>query len=846
MPVNCFKDFREATKGYFENKKDARDFYDHLVEKAESKQYEALASKSEKYNKSAEDLIEQKRFEFERRKKEVFMNLQAKKVFDNFVERFPAGQKAKAGLAFIGGIESNIKGTKDSVVNAIKSGIATSLGNLVMKLDEAGLREVFNEAGNELELAKALWGEAVKDSNIQKVAAIIKESENYVRKRLNSLGAFIGEGENRITRQSHNSIKMRSVTGSSLKDMVLRKRLVFKLKGDAAAAQKIITERAFMKWKNLIVPLTNLEKTLENVKDPDRFWKSFWRHITTGESRQSAVTQESPFVIKTGSNIARKLSSVRKWFPKDAESWVKYNKEYGMGSLQEAVRNSLYTGGRAIGIMSKLGTNPANLFERLLKKLASDNSLDFAKNRLMKRAKNISRALFRSNASHVETLGGHIINSFRNLVYATKLGNVLVASFPDINNIALALKPYGEGHLKAIEASIGSFIKGMPKGEMKKIAISLGTYSDSLMGSTLSRYGGINIRQGLMAKLMRLNEHMTFIHRWDNPQTAAFSTMISEHLGSFTNIAFEDLKPGVRTNLLRYNIGEQEWKLIRANAENLKLIGNKKFLTPDFALNMSDESISTIYYGNKGIKTSAAKLEKARFQLHDRLKSFFIEETAYAKPIPDAVDRAIMYGGTDPSSMGGQLWRLVTMLKSWQMSAARRIWGRMLLGGGAQNVHQALAQGTADFGGMTKYVLGSMPYTYISLAMKSIALGRGLPNLGHMNTWNKIIAEPTFIYGDYLLDDYTRYSGLQKKLVGPVINTIADLLRVTQRTFQGKEVKSQWANLALNNVPLYKNFGFRTAADLILINNLREKIDPNFRHKKLQRARKNGETLLGF
>src|SRR6185369_13801646 len=73
-------------------------------------------------------------------------------------------------------------------------------------------------------------------------------------------------------------------------------------------------------------------------------------HLKTGD--------EAPTGFLGPRNVAKKVSAERVLHFKDADSWLAYNRRFGMGSLSEAVVHSLEMAAQNVGLMRVFGTNP--------------------------------------------------------------------------------------------------------------------------------------------------------------------------------------------------------------------------------------------------------------------------------------------------------------------------------------------------------------------------------------------------------------------------------------------------------------------------------------------------------
>ena len=63
------------------------------------------------------------------------------------------------------------------------------------------------------------------------------------------------------------------------------------------------------------------------------------------------------------------LSEAVKYAPKDADSWVDYNAQFGRGNVADSVVAQLSKGARDVALMRTLGTNPQAMLEGWIDRL---------------------------------------------------------------------------------------------------------------------------------------------------------------------------------------------------------------------------------------------------------------------------------------------------------------------------------------------------------------------------------------------------------------------------------------------------------------------------------------------
>jgi len=846
IPNTCLTDFIGATQAFFDNPEDAEALLDEVHARARARYEQLKGDKAEAYNMSIDELIAEQTARVKETQRQALINVKLRAKANEQVEQFK--RRDQGVNAFLNGMEAPQKLSRRSVSASILSNQNRPLSDVLMRLDKDGVTETFKNNAYGDNIGKALYGEKVDDPNISKVAKAIQTTRSIFIKELNMLGANISESGNYIAKLVHNAHRMLSATGSSLQDSVLRIKLFKEMRGNIDKVRVELKNIAYKRWKSIIEPLLDKERTLENVSEADaeKFYKSVYTSITTGIHKVPYDDGGNPLITRTGSNWGKKLSAKRVLHFKDASSWIKYNREYGFGNVHDAVIEQLRSMGRALGVMKKLGSSPRTFGEGLIRKYEEESRENPYVKRNIRRARQTLSSILGDVYKPMDGLTGHIFQAWRTIKYL-HLGAITLHSTPDVNTMVSALRPFGITWLKPTTEAWTNFMKGLPEGELKQIGLQMGIYSDGIMGNLFSKFGAPDLPGGIFAKLMQIQDTLTLINRWDNTTRWTMGYMIGNHLAGELDKSFDNLIESEKAIFQRYGVDDKIWKLLQSNKEVLTKVGGKKFLTPAIAQDLSDESIAKIYYGNKLPKTSAVKLEAARRDVHEMLYDMFTDQTAYGKILPTESDRSLMQMGLPTDRLGGKIWQLLNMFKSYHVSMMRRTFGRFIYGqNGEENLYQALRSGKVDYNGMLKYILGSIPYGYLSYAGSALALGKALPSLQDPKTWFHSLVDGggLGIYGSFIMNEYGRNPDLLEQFGGPVLTNFADTADMLVRLSEGKNIGNKAITLLKSNLPFGNLIYAKAIMDHAIFNKLHELVDPNYREKLIDRANKENQHYL--
>lgn len=843
----CFTDFKEAV-ALFMDSADAAALLDDVKARAEARIRKRFEPRAAAYNKSVDEILEERARNVKKARLQSLMNVVK---FQDAVEQVRGFKnKAKGTNAFFSGVEGNIARGRDSLDAGVHSAELRINSYFLTRLDRDGVTDYFNTTKNGLNIAKEMDTPGSSgDVMAQKTAAVIKDVNEYGVKLLNEQGADISIVDDHIAKLVHNVRNMKSATGNGLQDIYLKSSLMIKHRGNYVSMIEEYKETAFNRWKNTIVPLTDEERTLENVavEDTDKFWKSFYTAVTTGVHKLPYDTGGNTFLVRAGGNLANKLSAKRVWFAKrGGESWFKYNKDYGYSNVHDAVVTQYEQMGKSLGIMKKLGTSPENFTARLIEKMRKESQGQAGAKKLLARAQNTAKYILGDRDIVSDGLAGHILNAFRILQYISKTGNITLSSFPDFAIMQSALRQHGIPASKVYQEAISQLIKGLPKGEVKQVLLNLRLYADGSLGGFMQRFGAQDTFYGNWAKAMRLQERLTGINRFDNTGRATMGILLSSNLAQQLKKNFFELEEPERRTLEISGIDEKIWKTLQANQDKLVIADRQKFLTPQISDDLSEESIAEHMFENKTKKVSPVKLTKTRELINDRLSLYFTDQSAYGKIMPTSSDIAFMNMGINTKTFPGRVWQLMTMFKSFQVSATRRTLGRFVYGNGAESVYEAFIGGQADFKGMGNYMIHAMPWGYLSYASKLVAAGFAPPDPRDLKTIIESMNQGgvTFIYGSQLADVFNSQHDFLMSQLGPGVKSIKDFMGLAIRLAEGKKSAKQIDWFVESNLPLIHTFYAKGVLNHTILKSIHKAVDPMYEYNAIQRANKRGLHYL--
>lgn len=498
------------------------------------------------------------------------INLRIRTEGLDFINSQFADNPAEGLTALLAGSNKAGKGTRmsaDAVQHALKG---EYIGGLIGDLERAGLFELFADASLDIDVARALWAIKTPEEiaklpkQAQDIAKIVRRWQEKARVDANRAGAWIGEADGYIVRQSH----------------------------DADRLQRAGYDR----WKDAITPRLALDKMfpdgVPNALDLDRYLEESYTGIVSGIHESLAVNANKMAGFKGPGNIAKKMSQGRKLEFKSADDWFEYNREFGTGNVREAVLVGLSKSADATGVMRVLGTNPEYNLQSMYDALRGQlrNARDFEGLERLKKWGNptngwgqalVQEVMGRSSAPANRTLAtaGTVIRGLNSM---TALGGAVLSSVTDIPVRAMELRYQGQNFLGATAEGVMLPFTRLLEGaesaaERKALLAELGYFSDGVSGLLGARFSAADGMAGGMAKAQRLFFKASFLTGWTDIFRDASMLATSGHLAALTDLDHKTL-PQASTRLLdQYGIGAGEWQVLRTATRTL---GDKTVMSP--------------------------------------------------------------------------------------------------------------------------------------------------------------------------------------------------------------------------------------------------------------------------
>lgn len=700
------------------------------------------------------------------------------------------------------------------------------LSGLNHDLEQAGVLKYLSSGSNDAEVADAMWrlgkGEStdgmMKES--VKIAEIITKWQETARLDANKAGAWIRKMPGYIARQGHDMMKIRAA--------------------------------GFASWRDAILP--KLDKaTFEGVADQDAFLRSVYDGLASGVH----LASEKPDWMKgfKGSqNVARRASQERVLHFLDGRSWYEYNREFGVGSVREAIYGGLEASARNTGLMRILGTNPENMVNYLADTISADLK---GNEKALAAFNDARRSTIKNEMAEVtgqtNIPGSSALARFGSTTRAVdsmlKLGGAMISSFNDLASNALELRYQGKNFMSALTESIQGRLKRYSTEEQKEILSSLGVYADSMRDEILQRFSGDVTLPGKVARLQRQFFRLNGLNWWTDASRNTTATMTSHWLAGNAKSPHATLNPDLKRALDLHGIGEPEWNIYR----NMDMKGSegRTFMTPDGIDSVPDDVIAK-YIADKNVTVNERSIANARSELGDKLRGYILDRVMVAMTEPTARTRALMKQGTQPGTVQGELIRFIGQYKSFTASFMQQALGREVFGRGYTpaplgqsrwgSVSNALFKsGKGEMVGLAQVALWMTFFGYLSMQTKLMLKGQ-TPRPADAKTFLAAAAQGggLGIFGDFLFGEANRFgNGPITSLAGPVAGSADQLVTLFQKARSGDAKAGDFFRFTVDHTPFINLFWSRPILNYLFLNQLQESLSPGSLHRYEQNIRKN-------
>jgi hypothetical protein len=669
-------------------------------------------------------------------------------------------------------------------------------------------------------IVRELKGQDTGDQMAKGFAKALDGVFEDLRQRFNAAGGNIGKLKNWAGPQEHS-----------------RRALIMAGEAKWKADIKPELDRA-----ETVHPLTRLPMTDAEL---DASLSHIWKTITSDGWHEREISARPGGI----GSLANQRGDHRFLHFKDADAWLRYNRQYGAGDNPLAAWVSHIHGmSQDIAAMEILGPNPranltkaqqfvtqqANLraagqaahFPSVTQNLGkpmeaggwwltSADPVTYGA-KAVKLSENMWNTFRGYTGAVVDPRLADAAQTVRNLGGAAKLGGSLFSALSDTVFQTFARKM---GGMPAMRLA-GDYLKGFsPDDAARALTGVLRAEHVLRTEATMSQgWNGKSVSGYLQDRVLQLG----LVNTWSNAGVAAYSEGVMSHLGQEAGKSFGELHPMLQRTFKRYGLGEADWNALRSAPQN--------------AGRIEPDAVHRHVAGQGG----------ADERLAERYLGMILGEARYTQNL-NPLQVTQLVSQTERGSLRGEAWRGMAQFRTftgWYFT----MWGGRLAA-------QAAAEGRLKAGVNAGGLLISLTMLgVVSNQLKAIMAGKDPEPLDSYDVWKRGLMQGggVGIYGDFLQAAESRFgSGLAETVLGPQFAMASDALKITYGDY-AKFMRGDKTNPGREAVSFIKNYTpgsnlwyLRAGFERVLLDQLQRFVDPQAHeafHRRVQARQRDYHT----
>lgn len=571
-------------------------------------------------------------------------------------------------------------------------------------------------------------------------------------------------------------------------------------------------------WVAKTLPLLDRRRYLRedgtrmNDTEVSEFLRAAYETVST-----DGLNKQAPGAFKGAGARANRGSAHRQIHFKDGQSYAAYLKEFGRGSMYDAMVGHVGALARDIGLVERYGPNPEAQF-RLQNDLAE--RVDQGVKRVFGNKPQaywdiVSGTTGAPESARLAQFGRDV----RNVQTMGKLAGATISSITDLGTMMVTT-----GYNKLSYWELMRNVAAQGSKEARDFLTMHGIIAESMVGD-LNRYAGEHIRNNWSGRLANATMKLSLMNAWTDSMRRGFSMTMMNGLAKLSKTKWGDLTEWDRAHLGRKGITEADWDVVtRAQLTEFR---GREFLTPE---------------------AIAASGDARANEVVAKVLGFITDESEYAVINPDLATRAMQtWGGQQAGTGTGELARMAMQFKSFPIAMISRHWRRMLEGDRGLDGAPLLANRAAYAAAL---VVSTTALGAIVFQTKQMLQGKDPVDMTTPKFWTRAIAQgggAGFI-GDVLLGDTTDerspLDSLGRLALGPSFGSLSELYELTKgnvdEAIAGKDTHAgaEALRFGRSHLPFINLWYGRAAMDHLLLHGLQENLSPGYLGRIRRKARK--------
>lgn len=677
-------------------------------------------------------------------------------------------------------------------------------------------------------LVKEIFGKPSGDAEVAALAKSVQDTLEQLRLHYNRYGGDIKKLANYGIPQSHSHYKVIS-EGQD---------------GWIKATFPMIDKGKYRKEDGSLMSDAEIKEVLKSV---------YQTIASEGHNKASvqAHAVQSATDLPVGFNMQGLHQHHREVHFKDADAWVTYQEQFGEVNFHDLLSNHVRRMSTEIGMMQTFGSNPEKLVKQLghdlLNKMMQDPKYVTDHRKIQKQAKLVDKHYdeLAGQALPIDSNLAQVGGMLRSFTVATKMGSAFITAFSDQATMKLASEMHGIAYSKVFGRHISQF----KNKEDRDFAISIGLGVRE-MTNALVRFGDDDIASK-STKLAKANTNTrklanavirgSGLNHITASAKRAFGVSLMHHVSNMnTHKAWTDLGPKDKKMLEGGGIREDDWTLLQ-QIERTEAPGGEKLVTNKDIFKASDDLfLDTFQFDRTGYTAQeiADHAFKLKEQLANKYYNYVYQETNASVLEVGARETTFMGLGKERGTVANELSRFFWQFKQFGLSVIFR----QITRGLAQDTPQAKFIYLAKFFAYTT-VMGALVSqiqnltqgkdlddpTTLDFYMKSIVKGGSLSFAADAIS---AVNDPT----ERSIKDFVIPAAFKDVMnVGTMVTGAGEAFISERDSSYGAEA----VNVIKSNIPFQNLWYSRLVFDRLVIAEMQELFDEDYRERKQTRQENN-------
>ncbi|MCL4661386.1 hypothetical protein L0Z16_19370 [Burkholderia multivorans] len=517
---------------------------------------------------------------------------------------------------------------------------------------------------------------------------------------------------------------------------------------------------------------------------------------------------------------------------RDADAHIQYNRQYGEGSLLNALIDHVGGMAKNIALVERYGPNPTRNMKTQMQLTAVHDGTEM---RTLEGGMTSIGAYWNyvtgTTNTPVNPALARKMETLRTTVSAVKLQGTILAALGDVGTMFVTA-----GYNKVpFFKTLGTAARLMAPGskDFRAWLSSQGLIAESLEHG-LNRWGTDNLATTWARNLSAATMKFGGVTGWTDALRTAFQSHMMRGLAGIGRTDWNSLTEWDRRALTRAGITADDWAVV--NKATPGKYGDAEYLTPDALYATGDARAADVV---------------------PKLLGMIREEGEFAVPNPDLRTKVI--ASATPGTAMGELKKTFMQFKSFPIAMISRHWGRIgdMRRSGDYRVEGAPRAFGIPLANPMAYasalVVSTTLIGAISTQVKNLLAGKDpepmFDDVKHAaGFWTRAfsVGGGAGFAGDMLTASFesTDYGSLLGSVVGgPLPSTIYQVVRAfssnAQDAAQGKDthISADLLKVAQSNTPLVNLWFWKTVWNRLIWDNIAENLSPGVTQRNMNRSR---------